>query len=112
MVLYVFLLEIALIAVLGVGIGVALGIVFAYKVYLVYFADIIVFSIPWDRLLLIVGVASIAAIASTAQPAIRASRIPPRRRCATSSERARRRRASVSPRPAQDAFPWVPSVPY
>src|SRR5216110_3387666 len=77
MVLYVFLLEIALIAVLGVGIGVALGIVFAYKVYLVYFADIIVFSIPWDRLLLIVGVASIAAITSTAQPAIRASRIPP-----------------------------------
>jgi len=77
MVLSVFLLEIALIAVLGVGIGVALGIVFAYKVYLVYFADIIVFSIPWDRLLLIVGVASIAAIASTAQPAIRASRIPP-----------------------------------
>src|SRR5881396_2675781 len=77
MVLSVFLLEIALIAVLGVGIGVALGIVFAYKVYLVYFADIIVFSIPWDRVLLIVGVASIAAIASTAQPAIRASRIPP-----------------------------------
>jgi len=36
-----------------------------------------VFSIPWTRLLLIVGVASIAAIASTAQPAIRASRIPP-----------------------------------
>src|SRR5881396_312028 len=77
MVLSVFLLEIALIAVLGVGIGVALGIVFAYKVYLVYFADIVVFSIPWTRLLLIVGVASIAAIASTAQPAIRASRIPP-----------------------------------
>ena len=77
MVLSVFLLEIALIAVLGVGIGVALGIVFAYKVYLVYFADIIVFSIPWDRLLLIVGIASIAAVASTAQPAIRASRIPP-----------------------------------
>src|SRR5438445_429414 len=63
MVLSVFLLEIALIAVLGVGIGVALGIVFAYKVYLVYFADIIVFSIAWDRLLLIVGVASTAAIA-------------------------------------------------
>ena len=77
MVLSVFLLEIALIAVLGIGIGVTLGIVFAYKVYLVYFADIIVFSIPWDRLLLIVGVASIAAVASTAQPAIRASRIPP-----------------------------------
>ena len=77
MVLSVFLLEIALIAVLGIGIGVALGIVFAYKVYLVYFADIIVFRIPWDHLLLIVGIASVAAVASTAQPAVRASRIPP-----------------------------------
>src|SRR5213080_806267 len=77
MVLSVFLLEIALIAVLGVGIGVALGIVFAYKVYLVYFADIIVFRIPWNHLLLIVGIASVAAVASTAQPAVRASRIPP-----------------------------------
>src|SRR5438132_19183 len=77
MVLFVFLLEIALIAVLGVGIGVGLGIVFAYKIWAVYFADIIVFRIPWDHLLLIVGIASVAAVASTAQPALRASRIPP-----------------------------------
>ena len=77
MVLFVFLLEIALIAVLGVGIGVGLGIVFAYKIWAVYFADIIVFRIPWDHLLLIVGIASVAAVASTAQPAVRASRIPP-----------------------------------
>src|SRR2546426_530322 len=40
MVLATFLGEIALIAVLGIGIGVALGIVFAYKIYVVYFADI------------------------------------------------------------------------
>ncbi|HEY7587398.1 MAG TPA: FtsX-like permease family protein [Thermoplasmata archaeon] len=77
MVLAVFLAEIALIAVLGIGIGVALGIVFAYKVYLVYFADIVVFSIPWSNLGIILGVASAAAVASTAQPAIHASRIPP-----------------------------------
>ena len=77
MVLFVFLLEIALIAVLGIGIGVGLGIVFAYKIWAVYFADIIVFRIPWDHLLLIVGIASVAAVASTAQPAVRASRIPP-----------------------------------
>ncbi len=77
MVLSVFLLEIALIAVLGIGIGMALGIVFAYKVYIVYFADIVVFVVPWDHLLLIVGVASLAAVASTAHPAIRASRVPP-----------------------------------
>ncbi len=77
MVLRMFLVEIALIAVLGVGIGVGLGIVFAYKVYLVYFADIITFSVPWANLGIIVGIASAAAVACTAQPAIRASRIPP-----------------------------------
>ncbi|HLE54244.1 MAG TPA: FtsX-like permease family protein, partial [Thermoplasmata archaeon] len=77
MVLHVFLLEIALIAVLGVGIGVGLGVVFAYKVYLVYFADIVTFSVPWVNLAAIVSIASVAAILSTAQPAIRASRIPP-----------------------------------
>ena len=77
MVLATFLVEIALIAVLGIGIGVALGIVLAYKIYIVYFADIVVFSVPWPNLALIVGVASIASVASAAQPAIRASRIPP-----------------------------------
>src|SRR2546422_1514526 len=77
MVLATFLVEIALIAVLGIGIGVALGIVLAYKIYIVYFADIVVFSVPWPNLTLIVGLASIAAVASAAQPAIRASRIPP-----------------------------------
>src|SRR5436309_1884766 len=77
MVLSTFLVEIALIAVLGIGIGVALGIVLAYKIYIVYFADIVVFSVPWPNLALIVGVASAAAVASAAQPAIRASRIPP-----------------------------------
>src|SRR2546422_882497 len=77
MILATFLVEIALIAVLGIGIGVALGIVLSYKIYIVYFADIVVFSVPWPNLSLIVGVASIAAIVSAAQPAIRASRIPP-----------------------------------
>src|SRR6266581_3781669 len=77
MVLGTFLVEIALIAVLGIGIGVALGIVLSYKIYIVYFADIVVFSVPWPNLGLIVGLASVAAVASAAQPAIRASRIPP-----------------------------------
>lgn len=77
MVLSMFLVEIALVAVLGVSIGVGLGIVFAWKVYAVYFAGIVVFTVPWVNLGVIVGLASLAAIASTAQPAIRASRIPP-----------------------------------
>src|SRR5438046_9342713 len=59
MVLYVFLLEIALIEVLGVGIGVALGIVFAYMDYLVCFEDIVVFSIASSCILLFGGVAYI-----------------------------------------------------
>jgi putative ABC transport system permease protein len=77
MVLATFLGEIALIAVLGIGIGVALGIVLAYKIYTVYFADIVVFSVPWPNLALIIGLTAAAAVAATAQPAIRASRIPP-----------------------------------
>lgn len=77
MVLQVFLLEIALIAVLGVLIGVVIGIVFAYKVYLVYFADIVTFVVPWASLATIVAIASVSAVAATAEPAIRASRIPP-----------------------------------
>src|SRR5437899_1700978 len=77
MVLATFLGEIALIAVLGIGIGVALGIVFAYKIYVVYFADIVVFSVPWPNLSLIIGLTAVAAVGATAQPAIRASRIPP-----------------------------------
>ncbi len=77
MVLRMFLLEILLIAALGVGIGVGLGIVFAYKVYLVYFAGLITFSVPWVNLGIIVGIASAAAVACTAQPAVRASRMPP-----------------------------------
>ena len=77
MVLEIFLIDIALIAVPGIAIGVGLGVVFAYKVYLVYFADIVTFSVPWASLGIIVGIASVAAVASTAQPAIRASRFPP-----------------------------------
>jgi len=77
MVLHVFLLEIALISVLGIAIGVVLGVAFAYKVYLVYFADVVKFSVPWANLALIVTIASAAAVVSTAQPAIQASRIPP-----------------------------------
>ena len=77
MVLSVFLLEIALIAVLGIAIGVGLGVVFAWKVYVVYFADLVVFSVPWANLATIVGIASVATILATSEPAFRASRMPP-----------------------------------
>src|SRR3989475_12220577 len=77
MVLATFLVEIALIAVLGIGIGVALGIVLACKIYIGYFTDIVVFSVPWPNLTLLVGVASIAAVSRAAPPSGRASRTAP-----------------------------------
>ncbi len=77
MILSVFLFEITLMAVLGAAIGMASGIVLAWKIHLVYFADLVVFSVPWMNLAWVVALACIAALASTAHPAIRASRIPP-----------------------------------
>lgn len=77
MVLSMFLVEICLVALLGILIGIVTGILFTYKVYLVYFADIVTFSIPWANLMLIVAVATAAALAATAAPAIQASRLPP-----------------------------------
>jgi len=77
MVLQTFLLEIMFIALLGIAIGVSLGIVLSWKVYLVYFADVAVFVIPWPSIVLNLVVAFLATIACVAQPAIRASRVPP-----------------------------------
>ncbi len=77
MVLRTFLLEIVFIAFLGIVIGAALGVVLSWKIYLVYFADVAVFSIPWATLALNLALAFAATVASVAQPAVRASRVPP-----------------------------------
>ena len=57
--------------------GVALGVALSYDLYLRFFANQAAFMIPWDRLLLLGGIAFIGAVLATASPAIRASRIPP-----------------------------------
>lgn len=77
MVLKAFLLEVLFVACLGTLVGIGLGVVFAYKVWLVYFADFAVFSIPWLNLASVLGVTLVVALLATASPARRASRIPP-----------------------------------
>jgi len=77
MVLWAFLIEIAFIAALGIGVGIALGVVLAHKVYSVYFADFATFAIPWLNLAIITIISLGATVAATASPAFRASKIPP-----------------------------------
>jgi len=71
------LIEIAFIAALGIGVGIALGVVLAHKVYSVYFADFATFAIPWLNLAIITIISLGATVAATASPAFRASKIPP-----------------------------------
>lgn len=77
MVRNVFLLEIALIAAIGVFIGVALGIVLAQRVWEIFFASIAVFTIPWLPIATVAGAAVLFTLLATASPAVRASKLPP-----------------------------------
>jgi len=77
MVRNVFLLEIALIAILGIVIGMSLGVLLAQRVWEVYFADIAVFVVPFVHLAAVALIAFAATLLATASPALRASRLPP-----------------------------------
>jgi len=77
MVRNVFLLEIALIASLGIAIGMGLGVVLAQRVWEAYFSSIAVFAIPWMHLATVAAIAFGFALLATAGPALRASRLPP-----------------------------------
>ena len=77
MVRWVFLLEIALIASLGIAIGMGLGVFLAWKVYDQYFASIAVFTIPWLHLAAVAVISVAFALVATAGPAVRASKLPP-----------------------------------
>jgi len=72
-----FLVEITYVSVVGIVTGIALGIFLAYDVYLVYYADLAVWSIPYLRFFLIGLGAYLLTVLATAAPAIQASRIPP-----------------------------------
>ncbi len=77
MVLRSFLIELSFIALTGIALGVALGVALSYNLYLRFFANQALFVIPWERLLLLGGIAFLGAVLATASPAIRASRMPP-----------------------------------
>src|SRR2546428_13320491 len=94
MVLKSFLFELSFIALTGIAMGVALGVALSYDLYLRFFANQAAFVIPWDRLLLLGGIAFLGAVLATARPAIRASRMPPAEA---------RRRFAVRGWP-----PWIP----
>ena len=72
-----FLLEISLIALMGIAIGMALGVILAQRVWEVYFASIAVFTVPWLHLGLVAAIAFAFTLLTTASPALRASRLPP-----------------------------------
>ncbi|HEX9341565.1 MAG TPA: FtsX-like permease family protein [Thermoplasmata archaeon] len=77
MVLKSFLFELSFIALTGIAMGIALGVALSYDLYLRFFADQAIFVIPWERLLLLGGIAFLGSVLATASPAIRAARMPP-----------------------------------
>ncbi len=77
MVLKSFLFELSFIALTGIALGVALGVALSYDLYLRFFAAQAAFVIPWERLLLLGGIAFLGSVLATASPAIRAARMPP-----------------------------------
>src|SRR5213083_787387 len=72
-----FLFELSFIALTGIALGVALGVALSYDLYLRFFAEQAAFVIPWERLLLLGGIAFLGSVLATASPAIRAARMPP-----------------------------------
>src|SRR2546421_4193185 len=77
MVLRSFLFELSFIALTGITMGVALGIALSYDLFLRFFEGQAAFVIPWDRLILLGGIAFLGSVLATASPAIRASKMPP-----------------------------------
>ena len=77
MVLRSFLFELSFIALTGITMGVALGIALSYDLFLRFFEGQAAFVIPWDRLVLLGGIAFLGSVLATASPAIRASKMPP-----------------------------------
>lgn len=78
---FAFLLESFLVGVLGSSLGVALGIVLAHNIFSVNFFERfnlgLTFSIPWNQLGLIVGVALLSAFLGALLPAWQAGRVAP-----------------------------------
>lgn len=77
MVQFSFLSELSFIALLGIGIGVALGITLSYQIIPDTDVEGIKTIIPWGRIGLIVGIAYVFALLTTYLPARQASKVYP-----------------------------------
>jgi len=78
MVLKYLLIENAFVSLLGIAIGIAAGIVFAYLLFTQVFGfGDQPFVVPWSELLVIAAIAYAAGLLSTFPPSRKASRMPP-----------------------------------
>ncbi len=77
MILQSLLLENSYVALLGIGLGIVLGILLSYRIYVEYLITAPAFVVPWEKILLISGVAYGMILLATASPALRAARFPP-----------------------------------
>jgi putative ABC transport system permease protein len=75
-VLRVFFLEYSYVALLGIGIGAALGILVVYNAVLGT-QGLLAFAIPWVNVGIILAVSYVLTVAAIAGPSVRASRLPP-----------------------------------
>ena len=77
MVQFSFLLESSFVALLGIGIGVALGVSLAYQIVPETGVEGLSTVIPWARIGLITGIAYLASLTTTFLPARQAARVYP-----------------------------------
>jgi putative ABC transport system permease protein len=77
MVQFSFLLESSFVALLGIGIGVALGVSLAYQIVPETGVEGLNTVIPWARIGLITGIAYLASLTTTFLPARQAARVYP-----------------------------------
>ncbi len=78
MVLGVFSTEMLFVTVVGILVGIGTGIITGYGIWKTNMADFALdFVMPWDNVLMVVGVTVVAAIVCTFLPALKASRTNP-----------------------------------
>jgi putative ABC transport system permease protein len=77
MILESLLLETSYVALLGIGLGVVLGILLSYRIFADFLVGAETFLIPWERILLVSGIAYVMSLLATVSPAVRAARVPP-----------------------------------
>ena len=77
MILESFLLEVSLVALLGIGVGIVTGIFLTYNMWLDFLSEQGPFGVPWMTLAFFGVLAYVASLTTSLYPAYRASRLPP-----------------------------------